>query len=88
MNTQKVFRNKEYVAEKNNTIRSQELKICSYRDAVKDIEEGLSRLEIKIKILSARDQDRYSYETKRDLDYVQDVLKKLRIDSDTLLLTN
>ena len=86
MNTQKVFRNKEYVAEKNNTIRSQELKICSYRDAVKDIEEGLSRLEIKI--LSARDQDRYSYETKRDLDYVQDVLKKLRIDSDTLLLTN
>tara|TARA_R110002020_G_scaffold143445_4_gene315618 strand:- start:319 stop:585 length:267 start_codon:yes stop_codon:yes gene_type:complete len=88
MNTQKVFRNKEHVAGKNNTIRNQELKLCSYRDAVKDIEEDLSRLEIKVKILSARDQDKYSYETKRDLDYVQDVLKKLRINSDTLLLTN
>ena len=58
MNTQTVFRNKEHVAEKNNTIRSQELKLCSYRDAVKDIEEGLSKLEIKVKILSARYQDR------------------------------
>ena len=79
MNTQTVFRNKEYVAEKNNTTRSQELKLCSYRDAVKDIEEGLSKLEIKVKILSARDQDRYSQETKRDLDYVQDVLKNYEL---------
>tara|TARA_R100001594_G_scaffold24026_2_gene47108 strand:+ start:15550 stop:15828 length:279 start_codon:yes stop_codon:yes gene_type:complete len=92
MNTQgadkKVFRNKEYVAEKNNVIRSQELKICSYRDTIKNIEENLSQLEIKIKILSARDQDRYSHETKRDLEYVQNVLKTLRTDSDLMLLTS